>query len=86
MVMDNDTRMARVGDILIQARDLYQMSDNDMKLNQLKRIERLCYQIGEYNLSNSISYQAELWKANKTNVNAGAICKFCYKMLLLKGR
>jgi hypothetical protein len=86
MVMDNDTRMARVGDILIQARDLYQMSDNDMKLNQLKRIERLCYQIGEYNLSNSISYQAELWKSNNTNVNAGAICQFCYKMLLQESR
>jgi hypothetical protein len=85
MVMDNDTRMERVNDILIQARDLYQMSDNDMKINQLKRIEQLCCQMGEYNLSNSISYQAELWKENKTNINACAIYKFCYKMLLLKG-
>ena len=82
MVMDNNTRAERVGDILIAARDLYQMSDNDMKINQLKRIERLCYQKGEYNQSNSISYQTELWKANKTNVNAGAICTFLYKMLL----
>lgn len=86
MVMDNNTRTERVGDILIAARDLYQMSDNDMKLNQLKRIERLCYQIGEYNLSNSISYQAALWKSNNTNVNAGAICKFLYKMLLCNDR
>jgi hypothetical protein len=86
MVMDNDTRMARVNDILIQARDLYQISDNSEKIRQLKRIEQSCYQIGEYNLSNSISYQSELWKSNNTNVHPGAIYKFCYKMLVLKGR
>lgn len=82
MEIANTARIERVNDIMADARALYQMSDDELRYKHLKHIEQMCYEIGEYVTSASISYQCELWKANNTSVHAGAIYKYLYMMLV----